>query len=203
MSLKNNLLENETVFYEFSPHWIVFLRPIVWLTLSLVILLFGPFYGWSRFQIVENISVYQCLASLAFILGFYSSVKIAIRFLSAYFILTNKRVIVLQGFFRQTISSIDLKKITLLEINQTLLGKILCYGDLTIGKGANKIVFSLLGYPQWVQELLQKQIEASLKSEMPSKKHRRNRKLNHTLLNATRKESSSVPVRGEENYAHE
>lgn len=203
MSLKNNLLENETILYQFSPHWIVFLRPFIWLTLSLIILLFGPFYSWSRFQIVQEISVYQCLASFVFILGLYSSIKIAIDFLSAYFILTDVRVIILKGFFRQARTSITLKKIKLIEVSQSLLGKVLCYGDFSIGKGSNKILFAPLAYPQWVQELLQNQIEIDRQKNEPRKKPVSSKSKPTNKMMALRPNKQSQQRKEQEDYAHE
>lgn len=159
MSYRNNLQEQESVVWEFAPHWIIFLRPMLWFAVTLSILLLGPFYTITRFQPYQGPSLYQYLATLTFVLAFYHTLKTFIYFSFSRFVITTKRIFILKGFVRQSISEINLANIKILEILQSLLGKGLNYGTLRLGSKANQLSFQYLAYPQWVRGLLQLQLE--------------------------------------------
>lgn len=71
-----------------------------------------------------------------------------IDFLTSEFAITNKRVIIKVGFISRRTLEINLQKIESISVDQTILGRILDYGNIVvIGTGGTKEPFSNISAP--------------------------------------------------------
>lgn len=64
------------------------------------------------------------------------------------FAITNKRVIIKVGLLRRRTLEMNLSKIESINVNQTIIGRILGYGDIVVvGTGGTKEPFACIGSP--------------------------------------------------------
>lgn len=156
---KANLLENETILMQIETHWIVFLRPIFWLFITLVILLAGPFFELTRFQLLPNTPhLYQFFGAITFLIGFYHVLKSSLVYVSSKLIISNKRVVLQNGFFKQITIEVLLIKIDKIEVVQTLLGRLFNFGKLKFPDQHANDPWININIPQHTRNLLQQQI---------------------------------------------
>src|ERR1700722_722773 len=131
------LQPGEKVLYSTNAHWVFYL-PAIGAWIVAVILFF-----LSRATIVEGI-VLLCLSASAVvaILALYWTAKAWFLLLTTETGVTNKRVVHKTGFIKRRTFEIALDKIESVDVNQSILGRILDYGDVTIlgvGEGKEKI----------------------------------------------------------------
>jgi uncharacterized membrane protein YdbT with pleckstrin-like domain len=70
-----------------------------------------------------------------------------IRWLSE-FVITNRRIVIKEGFIARRTFEMNLSKIETVNIDQTVLGRILNYGSITIiGTGGTKETFHNIAHP--------------------------------------------------------
>lgn len=116
--LKHVLQPGETVRYQGSVHWILYLPPIFLSVIGVVAAATGP---------VGLMIAAGCFA-IALILA-----------LRAWFIrwtteiaVTNLRVIYAQGFIQRRSVEVNMDKIESVDVDQSVLGRLLNYGNVTI-----------------------------------------------------------------------
>lgn len=111
--------------YESRLHWIMFLRPVLFLLFPIVLACIGVY-------------IYQ----LFLIFGFISLACFAIELFRYHFTLlkiTTKSVIIQSGFLVQQTLEIPLPRIESVDIKQSLFGTIFHYGDILItGSGGTQ-----------------------------------------------------------------
>ena len=131
------LQPGEKVLYSTNAHWIFYLPAIgAWIVATLLLIA-------SRMVADGNLSL-VCLA-LATIVGVFAFYKM----LTAWFHrwttetdVTNMRVVHKTGFIKRRSFEMALDKIESVDVNQSILGRLLNYGDVTVngvGEGREKI----------------------------------------------------------------
>jgi uncharacterized membrane protein YdbT with pleckstrin-like domain len=123
--VKSVLQPNEHVIAMGRLHWIIYWRAILCLVLGTALLVLEQIYGVD--QTVKLIS-----AALVFVL-------IMIFFLHPWFIcwtteiaVTNKRLIYKRGFINRHTVEMNLDKVESVDVNQSVLGRMLDYGTLVV-----------------------------------------------------------------------
>jgi len=131
------LQPGERVLYSTNAHWIFYLPAILaWIVaLALFVL--------SRQTIVEGL-VLLCLvaAGLVALAALYWTVKGWFHRFTTETDVTNLRVVHKTGFIKRRTFEMALDKVESVDVNQTILGRILNYGDVTIngvGEGRETI----------------------------------------------------------------
>ena len=131
------LQPGEKVLYSTNAHWMFYLPAIgAWIVaLALVIL--------SRMTAVDGL-VLLCLASAAVVAlaALYWTIKAWFQRLTTETDVTNLRVVHKTGFITRRTFEMSLDKIESVDVNQSIMGRILNYGDVTIlgvGEGKQKI----------------------------------------------------------------
>jgi uncharacterized membrane protein YdbT with pleckstrin-like domain len=126
-----NLLKDEIVIYRTLLHWKVFIIPVVFAVIVLAIfVLVAAKAGY------EHLELLMLIPAVLFILNAYITRR------SSEFAVTNRRVIMKAGVIQTRSLEILLNKVEALAVNQTLLGKMLNYGDIIItGSGGTKELY--------------------------------------------------------------
>ena len=149
MSLsKNNMMEGETVICEAKFHYMLYWLPIL-LTLLAVALPFIP--------IGENTLKYRLIFSGIFLvlaLLWYIVINNGKKF-----VLTNKRIILKTGISRRNSTELMLRKCESINVQQTILGRILNYGDVVVSTGEEKDVFKYIWSPMTFSTKINEQID--------------------------------------------
>ena len=131
------LQPGEKVLYSTNAHWIFYLPAIAaWILAGVLLVL-------SRATVTEGI-ILLCLSASAIvaIVGLYWSVKAWFHRWTTETDVTNLRVVHKTGFITRKTFEMSLDKIESVDVDQSILGRFLNYGDVTVrgvGEGAQKI----------------------------------------------------------------
>jgi len=148
--VENNLLPNEQVTYWAKLHWIIYLWPLV-LVLGAVavavgVAALGLHDGWIASAVLAVIAL-------------LSLVPPWVDSLSSEFAVTNKRVLIKVGLIRRHSLELLLNKVEGIGVDQTLTGRILGYGTITVtGTGGTRESFQRISRPLEFR----RQVQASL-----------------------------------------
>jgi len=142
--VEKNLLPNEQITYRAKLHWIIFALPV---TVFLIAILL-PFVG-------ANWMVGAVLAAV----GLFLFIPPWIDSLSSEFAVTNKRVLIKVGLIRRHSLELLLQKVEGIGVDQTLTGRILGYGTITVsGTGGTREAFRLISNPLEFRRRVQAEI---------------------------------------------
>ena len=137
------LQPGEKVLYSTNAHWIFYLPAIVAWIVAIVLLVL------SRWTTTDGI-VLLCLAASAVvaIAALYWTAKAWFHRWTTETDVTNLRVVRKTGFIQRRTFEMSLDKVESVDVNQSILGRILNYGDVTIqGVGEGKETISTIASP--------------------------------------------------------
>src|ERR1700682_5118099 len=137
------LQPGEKVLYSTNAHWVFYFPAIAAWIVALFLLLL------SRQTTTESI-VLLCLsaAAVAAIVALYWCVKAWFPRWTTETDVTNMRVVHKTGFIARKTFEMSLDKVESVDVNQSILGRILNYGDVTIlGVGEGRETISMIASP--------------------------------------------------------
>jgi uncharacterized membrane protein YdbT with pleckstrin-like domain len=137
------LQPGEKVLYSTNAHW-VFYWPAIAAWIVAIILFIA-----SRTTVTEGL-VLLCLSAsaVAAIAALYWTVKGWVHRWTTETDVTNLRVVHKTGFIKRRTFEMSLDKVESVDVNQSILGRILNYGDVTIlGVGEGKETISTIDSP--------------------------------------------------------
>jgi uncharacterized membrane protein YdbT with pleckstrin-like domain len=137
------LQPGEKVLYSTNAHWVFYLPAIAaWLVAAVLLVL-------SRLTTSDSV-VLLCLAIAAVvaIVALYWTVKAWFHRLTTETDVTNRRVVHKTGFIKRRTFEMALDKVESVDVNQSIAGRVLDYGDVTImGVGEGKETISTIAEP--------------------------------------------------------
>jgi uncharacterized membrane protein YdbT with pleckstrin-like domain len=159
--IENNLMEDESMVHLTRLHPIVLLSPAM-----AVSFLAGT---WTIVRDVELVN----LAVLCFlVVALYRLLDRIIFYVTSEFGVTSKRVLGKTGFVRRRSLDIVLAKVEAIRLSQSILGRIMNYGDLEVtGTGGTEEVLRFIPDPLLFRKSVQEQladIEGGIRSEVDS-----------------------------------
>jgi uncharacterized membrane protein YdbT with pleckstrin-like domain len=121
--IKHVLQSGETVRYQGSTHWMLYFPAILLAAAGLISLI----STWGAPQPYGMLVAIACL-TIAFVLAVRAwwnrwTTEIAV---------TDRRVIYVRGFFQRKSVEVHMNQIESVDVDQTLLGRLFGYGDVTI-----------------------------------------------------------------------
>jgi uncharacterized membrane protein YdbT with pleckstrin-like domain len=137
------LQPGEKVLYSTNAHWMFYLPAIAAWIVALVLLVL------SRTTTIESV-VLLCLASAAVValVGLYWVIKAWFHRLVTETDVTNLRVVHKTGLIKRRTFEIALDKVESVDVNQSVLGRLLNYGDVTImGVGEGRETIATIASP--------------------------------------------------------
>ena len=137
------LQPGEKVLYSTNAHWMFYLPAIVaWiLTLGFLVV--------SR-MVVADTPMLLCLslAAISAIIALYWTAMAWFRRATTETDVTNFRIVHKTGFIKRRTFEMSLDKVESVDVNQSILGRLLDYGDVTIlGVGEGKETISTIASP--------------------------------------------------------
>jgi uncharacterized membrane protein YdbT with pleckstrin-like domain len=162
--IDGNLLHGEKVVYRTHLHPVIFLKVGVFLALSLLCFIVAVFtHGSSAVSILgKSIPASVILGIVSGIIGALLSIPIIVRRITSEFAVTNKRVIIKVGFIRRTSIETLLTRIEGIDVDQSILGRMLGYGSIIVrGVGGNREPFTHIHHPLDFRKAVQEQIVES------------------------------------------
>ena len=155
--IKKTLLPSESILYQTGPHYIVLLPMFAWLAI-ICLFLFGnkPHVRITFFPFAVN-DVYLYLLLL---MGVFQSLKSLIIYAFSDYVITNKRIIMKTGLISRQSLETFLERIEGIYVEQSILGRILGYGSVTIGGiGGTQNKFHYIERPIEFRNSVQQQID--------------------------------------------
>jgi uncharacterized membrane protein YdbT with pleckstrin-like domain len=137
------LQPGEKVLYSTNAHWIFYLPAIAaWIVAIVFIVLSRTF--------VADVPVLLCLsmAAISAVFALYKTLTAWFHRWTTETDVTNLRVVHKTGFIKRRTFEMSLDKVESVDVNQSILGRILNFGDVTIlGVGEGKETISTIASP--------------------------------------------------------
>lgn len=160
--IKSELLPTEKLTYFSHPHWIIFAPATILLAIALSILIIGPDYAFASLQI-STWPLYKMMAGIFAAVGVYWFLSAIVTYLTAEYGVTTKRVIMKTGWIRRDTREIFLDKVEAVNVDQSILGRILDYGTLIIiGTGSTQDVYYTVPKPFLYRRATQMQVDTEI-----------------------------------------
>jgi uncharacterized membrane protein YdbT with pleckstrin-like domain len=148
--IEKNLMDDEEMVHITRLHPIILLFPAA--STSLLA---------GSFAIVDSIPYAQLAVAILLFIALWRLSDRLIFFLSSEFGVTSKRVLGKTGFIRRTSLDIVLGKVEAIRLSQTILGRILNYGDIEVtGTGGTEEVLRFIPDPLIFRKVVQEQLAA-------------------------------------------
>ncbi|MDE2330367.1 MAG: PH domain-containing protein [Bradyrhizobium sp.] len=133
----NILQPGEKVLYSTNAHWIFYLPATgLWIVAL-------AFFGLSQMVVAETpASICRWLATIAAVAAIYKMLTAWFHRWTTETDVTNLRVVHKTGFIKRRTFEMSLDKVESVDVNQSILGRLLNYGDVTVrgvGEGAETI----------------------------------------------------------------
>ncbi|MFZ2315215.1 MAG: PH domain-containing protein [Gammaproteobacteria bacterium] len=142
-----NLVPDERILFRTKKHVIIYLWAVVWTLFSVV----AVEYMYSN-PILAN------LAFLPWILSAFLWAQAWLMYVTSEFAVTNKRVMMREGFFFKHANELRLNTISQINIDQSLLGQWLNYGTITVNSFGGRDAYSLIADPLKFQRVVNEQV---------------------------------------------
>ncbi len=144
--IDNNLLQDEVILYRTKKHVIIFLTPVA-LTIIAIIFYLHANHFISRFAFLPTLA------------AIFSWGYTLLDYFTSDYAVTNKRILLKEGFFFRHANDTRLATVANLSVNQSLLGQILNYGTVIVNTfGGSGDPFSAIDRPLQFQKCLQEQV---------------------------------------------
>jgi uncharacterized membrane protein YdbT with pleckstrin-like domain len=131
------LQPGEKLLYSTNLHWVFYLPGLVGWAVSIALLI------GSRMVTPDSlVLVCLVLSAAAALVAFYLSFRAWFKRWTTETDVTSLRVVHKEGFIKRRTFEMSLDKVESVDVNQSILGRILNYGDVTIrgvGEGVEKI----------------------------------------------------------------
>ncbi|HTT79732.1 MAG TPA: PH domain-containing protein [Stellaceae bacterium] len=137
------LQPGETVVYATRLHWILYLRAIALLVLSLACLIAAASVALSAVVLALQIA-----AGVLALLAAIAALGALIRRTTTEFAITDRRVIYKTGLLRRHTMEINRSKVETVGVDQSILGRVLSYGTVIVrGTGGSFEPIRFIGEP--------------------------------------------------------
>jgi uncharacterized membrane protein YdbT with pleckstrin-like domain len=131
-----NLQKGEALIAVPKLHWIVLVRPLLWLVLSvalcLIVKLVVNSYSLGVFFSDTFNAVIDYLILVDIVLSFVCFLFQIPVYLSTEYYITNKRLLVKRGFLSTVLMDMPIERVESLVCTQKLLGRLLNYGTVSV-----------------------------------------------------------------------
>lgn len=166
--IDKNLIEGETVIYEARLHWVLFLKPMI-LTFIFIAIAAALFYFAAESINPDSTTLMRRIGGVLIVLAIIPVVVGAFRRSSREYAVTNKRVVMQIGVMGRMTEEVFLNKVESIGVDQTVMGRMLGYGTVTIrGTGGSFEPFELVSAPLELRRQIQEQIGKSFGGTPPT-----------------------------------
>lgn len=146
--IDSNLLPDEQILFRTKKHVIIFFFPLLWTIFSL----FAVIYMTDNY-ILAKISWLPHIVTLVF----WSAA--GIEYVTSEFVVTNKRILMREGFFNRHASDMRLASISQLLVDQSLIGQLLGFGSIIINAFGGNDAFTMINHPLLFQRYVNEQLD--------------------------------------------
>lgn len=150
--IDRHLLPDEKILFRTKKHLIIFFTPVI-LT---IILMYAANYMHHN-PILAKLTIVPALL----VVIFWSYV--GLEYLTSEYAVSNKRVLMREGFFNRHVNEMRLTTISQVNVDQNLLGQLLNYGVVSINAFGAYDSFPLIANPSEFQKYVNQQLDTLVK----------------------------------------
>lgn len=150
--IDKNLLSDEKIIFRTKKHVIMFFWPVVLLVFAI----------YSNVYMVHHI-VLNNLVWLPWVVVFLFFSYVGLDYLTSEFAVSNKRIMMREGFFTRHTNEMRLTAISQVNVDQSLLGQILNYGVISINAFGAFDAFPLIAKPFEFQRHVNEQLDKAMR----------------------------------------
>ena len=171
--IQDNLMPNEKILFSAHVHPAVFIQPAVAFAGSIALVIYTFSLASQKDPISGMLAGFFLLLSAgSFLASIILGLEALFIILTTEFAVTNRRVIAKTGFIRRHTLEMLLPKIESVAVRQTILGRILNFGTVTVtGTGGTKENFRAILEPIAVRKKLNQIIERNMQSYIEYQQH--------------------------------
>ena len=156
--IEENLLQDEKLIFTSKMHWIILLTPVRLAAAALLILIFGHDLS-KAYPLSIHLSTHYFIALVLLLLTVRNALTACVRYITSEYGITNHRVIRKTGLINQKTLELFTTKIEAIDLDQSLLGKLLDYGTIRItGTGGTKDTFLYVRKPSYFRKTAGQQL---------------------------------------------
>lgn len=145
--VEKSLLPDEKIVFRTGKHFIIFYIPALWALMTV-----GFFFTPN--VLVQKLTIAPALVML--VTGFNQW----LIYITSEFAVTNRRIIMREGFFFRHMNEMRLATVSNMSVNQSLIAQMLGYGSIVVSPfGAERDVFSEIAQPFEFQKAAQMQLD--------------------------------------------
>ena len=145
-------MEGERIQYRTKKHLIIFMYPVFW-----------SIFAIYAYAYMHANPILMPLESLPWLLALFLWGYVGLEYQTSEFVVTNKRVMMREGFFFRHSNETRLNAISQVSVNQSLLGQMLDYGIVSINAFGAFDAFSTISHPFLFQKTVNEQIDKAVK----------------------------------------
>jgi uncharacterized membrane protein YdbT with pleckstrin-like domain len=143
--IKENLMPGENIKFQTKLHWIFLFWPCLWVVLGLMM-------SFDRELMPLGVAI--LIVSIAWLLTRFPV------YMTSEFAVTDRRVLVKKGIISRSSLELLLKKVEMIQADQSIMGRILGYGTIIVGgTGGTKNTFRAISAPLGLRQNVQCQID--------------------------------------------
>ena len=150
--IDNNLLKDEQIIFRTRKHLLIFFYPLLWTLCA--------FYATPY---MESNAILSKLAFAPWLVAGIFWFAVWVQYMSSEFAVTNKRIMMREGFFTRHTNETRLSAISQVNVDQSLLAQLLNYGRVTVNAFGAFDAFTLIAHPYKFQHAVNEQIDKSLR----------------------------------------
>lgn len=150
--IDRNLMPSERILFRTRKHPILFFYPVL---LTIVAFYAGDYMRSDFF--LRKVEFAPWLVAL--ILWCYTGLE----YVFSEYAVTNKRVMMREGFFIRHGNELRLSTISQVSFTQSILGRLLDYGTVTINAFGANDVYTLINHPALFQQSVNRQLDSIVK----------------------------------------
>jgi uncharacterized membrane protein YdbT with pleckstrin-like domain len=173
--IDRNLLPDEKIIFRTRKNFIIFYVSIIYTIIALILCLDIPFIqninaniNAFTHQLPVLNKIHNLPALFFFLVAVYGAIRPLILYLTGDYVVTNKRIVMREGFFERRLSDVRLTTVANVNVEQGPLGQMLNFGDIGINSfGGAADYFSQIDKPVALQKAVHSQLD-SMKPQGPT-----------------------------------
>ena len=145
--IDRNLLPDERILFRTKKHLIIFFYPLVLAMISMY-----------AYQYMRTNTVLASLDWAPALISTLFAISVFLEYVASDFAITNKRIMMREGFFYRHANELRINTISQVNIDQTIFGQWLDYGNVSINAFGAFDVYHLIAYPVRFQRCVNEQL---------------------------------------------
>ncbi len=151
--IDRNLLPDERILFRTKKHLIIFFYPVIWLV----------FCAFAAPYMAAN-PILQHVGWVLWVVAVLLWSVVGLGYYTSEFAVTNKRIMMREGFFTRHANEMRLTAISQVNVYQNLIGQMMGFGTVSINAFGAFDSYTLISHPGSFQRSVNEQIDKALAS---------------------------------------